>query len=226
MATAVVESSVTAETPTLQDLVDRLGGIPLSRILAKPAPGSATEADLLQVNGSKRRLCELVDGILVEKAMGLRESLLAGVILAMLREFVVPRNLGLVTGADGAVRLFPGLVRIPDVAFLSWSRVPEGRVPKEPIPQLAPDVVVEVLSRSNTKAEMQRKRQEYFEAGVEVVWQVDPEERTVAVYEKGQDQPRVYERTQTIECRDILTGFHLVLPELFSELDRSAGATK
>jgi len=226
MATAIGEPGLLVETETLQDLVERLGGIPLSRILAQPAPGLATEEDLLRENARKRRLCELVDGILVEKAMGLRESLLAGVILAMLREFVVPRNLGLVTGADGAVRLFPGLVRIPDVAFLSWSRVPEGRVPKEPIPQLAPDVAVEVLSRSNTKAEMHRKRKEYFEAGVEVVWQVDPEERNVSVYEKGQDQPRVYDRTQTIECRDFLTGFRLVLPELFSELDRSAGAPK
>jgi Uma2 family endonuclease len=225
MATAIGEPGLLVETETLQDLVERLGGIPLSRILAQPAPGLATEEDLLRENARKRRLCELVDGILVEKAMGLRESLLAGVILAMLREFVVPRNLGLVAGADGAVRLFPGLVRI-DVAFLSWSRVPEGRVPKEPIPQLAPDVAVEVLSRSNTKAEMHRKRKEYFEAGVEVVWQVDPEERNVSVYEKGQDQPRVYDRTQTIECRDFLTGFRLVLPELFSELDRSAGATK
>ena len=99
MATAVLESPVTAQTPTLQDLVDRLGGIPLSRILAKPAPGSATEADLLQESmASKRRLCELVDGVLVEKPMGLRESLLAGVILALLREFVVPRNLGFVSG--------------------------------------------------------------------------------------------------------------------------------
>ena len=226
MATAVLESPVTAQTPTLQDLVDRLGGIPLSRILARPAPGLATEADLLQENGGNRRLCELVDGTLVEKGMGLRESLLAGVILTMLREFVVPRNLGLVAGPDGTVRLFPGLVRVPDVAFVSWSRVPGGKVPQEAIPQLAPDLAVEVLSPSNTKAEMQRKRQEYFKAGVDVVWEVDPEERTVAVYERGQDQPRVYDRTQTIEGQYSLTGFQLVLPALFSELDRSAGATK
>jgi len=226
MATGAVESAVTVETPTLQDLVDRLGGIPLSRILARPAPGSATEADLLEVNDGKRRLCELVDGILVEKAMGLRESLLAGVILAMLRDFVIPRNLGFVSGEAGTMRLFQGLVRVPDVAFVSWSRVPEGRIPKEPMPQLAPDLAVEVLSLSNTKAEMHRKRKEYFEAGVEVVWEVDPEERTVAVYEKGQDQPRVYDRTQTIECRYSLTGFQLVLADLFSELDRSAGTTK
>ena len=105
--------------------MDRLGEIPLSRILARPAPGTATEADLIQVNDSKRRLCELVDGVLVEKAMGLRESLLAGASSwRCSRAFVVPRNLGLVAGADGAVRLFPGLVRIPDVAFISWQPDP------------------------------------------------------------------------------------------------------
>jgi len=222
MATAVDEPGLFVATETLEDLVERLGGIPLSRILARPAPGLATEEDLLRENAGKRRLCELVDGILVEKAMGLRESLLAGVILSMLRQFVVPRNLGLVTVADGAVRLFPGLVRSPDVAFLSWSRVPDGRVPTEPIPQLAPDLVVEVLSRSNTKAEMHRKRQEYFAAGVEVVWEVDPETRTVAVYQKGQDQPMVFDQTRTIECGGSLAGFHLVLADLFAELDRSA----
>ncbi len=124
------------------------------------------------------------------------------------------------------LRLFPGLVRVPDVAFVSWSRIPGGRVPQEPIPQLAPDLAIEVLSESNTKAEMRRKRRDFFAAGVDVVWEVDPEERTVAVYEKGQDQPRTYDRTHTIEGQYSLTGFQLVLPSLFSELDRSAGATK
>jgi Uma2 family endonuclease len=222
MATVAVESEVTVETPTLQDLVDRLGGIPLSRVLARPAPGSATEADLLQVNGSNRRLCELVEGVLVEKAMGLQESLLAGVILSLLRGFVIPRNLGLVAGPDGTIRLLQGLVRLPDVAFVSWDRIPGGRVPKEPIPSLAPNLAVEVLSTSNTMPEMNRKRREYFEAGVEVVWEVDPDERTVAVYQKGQDQPVVFDQTQTIECAGSLAGFHLVLADLFAELDRSA----
>src|SRR6266545_4033346 len=160
MAAVTLESPVTVETETLQDLVDRLGGIPLSRILARPAPGSATDKDLLEVNNSKRHLCELVDGVLVEKAMGLRESLLAVALAGLLRDFVIPRNLGLVTGADGTIRLFPGLVRAPDVAFTSWGRVPGRCVPEEPVPQLAPDLVVELLSASNTKAEMDRKRRE------------------------------------------------------------------
>ena len=192
MATVMEEPLASLETPTLQDVVDRLGGIPLSRILARPAPGTATEADLLAVNDRKLHLCELVDGVLVEKAMGLRESLLAGALIGLLRDFVIPRNLGLVTAPDGSIKLFAGLIRLPDVAFISWSRIPGGRVPEEPMPQLAPELVIEVLSKGNTKSEMRRKRREYFEAGVDVVWEVDPKKRAVHVYHRGQRQARSY----------------------------------
>src|SRR5947207_728351 len=113
---------------TLADLLEELGGIPPSRVLARPAPGTATEDDLLALD-KQHGLCELVDGVLVEKAMGYRESLLAVALAALLREFVNARNLGLVTGESGMMRLFPGLVRIPDVAFASWDRFPNGRVP-------------------------------------------------------------------------------------------------
>ena len=54
---------------------------------------------------------------------------------------------------------------------------PSGR-----IPQLAPDLVVEVLSKGNTKPEMARKLREYFEAGVRLVWMVDIRKRTVRVH--------------------------------------------
>ena len=74
-----------------------------------------------------------------------------------------------------SLRLFPGLVRIPDIAFVSWARIPGGRMPKEPIPDLVPDLAVEVLSPSNTPREMALKRRHYFEAGVRLVWIVDPE---------------------------------------------------
>src|SRR5262245_22829843 len=86
---------------TLADLQARLGGIPLHRIRFRPAPGTATEKDVLEVYRREKRLCELVDGTLVEKAMGFSESCLAGAILDHLRAYVKPRKLGLVTGADG-----------------------------------------------------------------------------------------------------------------------------
>jgi hypothetical protein len=55
---------------TLADLRRRLGGIPLERIWFHPAPGTATEKDVLEAEARENRLCELVDGTLVEKAMG------------------------------------------------------------------------------------------------------------------------------------------------------------
>ena len=150
--------------------------------------------------------------------MGLSESLLAGALIEVLRGFVRPRNLGLVTAPDGMVRLAAGLVRIPDVAFISWERLPNRRVPTEPIPDLAPDLAVEVLSVGNTPGEMARKRQEYFSAGVQVVWQVDPHMRTVEVF-AAPDQSTVLHETHILDGGTVLPGFTLPLPELFAALD-------
>ena len=136
-----------------------------------------------------------------------------------LREFVTPRKLGLVTGEGGMLRLFSGLVRIPDVAFISWARLPGGEVPDAPIPRLAPDLAVEVLSRSNTASEMRGKREEYFEAGVALVWMVDPEERRVTVFTAAEDSV-AYGLSDVLDGGTVLPGFSLALHNLFAELDR------
>jgi Uma2 family endonuclease len=203
---------------TLADLLEHLGGVDPGRVRAHPAPGTATERDVLTVQAQTGRLCELVDGVLVEKPTGLRESCLAAALIALLRGFVRPRNLGLVTAPDGMMRLAPQLVRIPDVAFLSWDRLPGRRVPDEPVPELAPDLAVEVLSESNTPAEMARKRQEYFNAGVRLVWFVDPDARTVEVY-TAPDQSTALNEGDTLDGGAVLPGFAVPLRELFAELD-------
>jgi Uma2 family endonuclease len=204
---------------TLDELVERLGGIPLSRILAQPAPGTATEVDLLEAERRYGRLYELVDGVLVEKTMGYRESILAGALIRILGNFVVAQNLGVVSGADGSIRLFPGLIRVPDVAFASWDCFPEGMIPEEPIPTLAPDLAVEVLSKSNTPAEMKRKRREYFDSGVRVVWEVNPKRCKVSVF-TPEGRIAVLDSSQRLDGGAILPGFVLELSELFGELDR------
>jgi hypothetical protein len=115
---------------TLADLVHALGDIPLERIRFRPPPGTATEADVLAAGEAPRkRLCELIDGVLVEKAVGYSELLLAAYLIALLDAFVRPRNLGLITAPDGTLRLWAGRVRIPDVAFTSWDRMPGRRRP-------------------------------------------------------------------------------------------------
>ncbi len=207
------------EVQTLADLLVSLGGIPPERVRVRPPLGAATEGDVIAVRSREKRLCELVDGVLVEKAMGFRESALAGVILALLREFVIPRNLGIVLGPDGMLRLQPGLVRIPDVAYLSWDRFPDGRYPSIPLPDVAPDLAVEVLSDSNTRAEMDRKYREYFASGVRVVWEVEPELRAVAVYVEPGDFTVSHE-DDVLDGGTVLPGFVLTVRDIFAELDR------
>ncbi len=211
--------SVGSSIDTLADLLERLGGVPLERIRFRPCPGTATEEDVLRIEEQENRLCELVEGVLVEKPMGFRESLLAAALVQYLREFVAIGNLGLVTGEGGMMRLFAGLVRIPDVAFVSWSRLPDGQVPDVPIPQLAPNLAVEVLSRSNTPKEMQGKREEYFAAGVALVWIVDPDERRVTVFTSPEDSV-AYSSSDVLDGGTVLPGFSLALGDLFAELDR------
>jgi Uma2 family endonuclease len=215
--TPVLATAATIDT--LADLLDRLGNIPLHRIRFRPAPGTATEEDLLELTSKNNRLYELVDGVLVEKPMAFRESVLALALGALLRAFVMPRNAGVISGADGTMRLFPGLVRIPDVAFASWDRFPDRRLPSARIPSLVPDLAAEVLSETNTPAEMDRKVREYFNAGVRLVWLIDPEARTVAVYTAA-DQFTVLSASDTLNGGDVLPGFTLSLQELFAELDR------
>jgi Uma2 family endonuclease len=203
--------------PTLGDLLDRLGGIPAERVRYFPLPGTATEQDVIDIEAHEDRLCELVDGVLVEKPMGYIESYLAIQIATKLTNFVDPNKRGIVTGESGMMRLFPGLVRIPDVAYVSRERLPGGRIPKEPIPSLAPDLAVEVLSESNTKREMDRKRGEYFQAGVRLLWMVDPGTRTITVYTTP-DQPVILHESDSLTGGAVLPGFTLDIKSLFAEL--------
>src|SRR5437763_15432401 len=82
---------------TLADLLKRLGGVPLDRIRFHPYPGSATVQDVIDVERREGILCELVAGVLLEKAMGFNESEMAVFLAGLLNGFVIPRNLGMVT---------------------------------------------------------------------------------------------------------------------------------
>src|SRR4051812_22962571 len=94
---------------TAADLFDRFGPIPLRRVRFDPEPGSATEEDVLEVHRREKRLCELVDGVLVEKTAGVQESYLALLIARRIGIYLDGTGLGIVLGADGMARLAPGL---------------------------------------------------------------------------------------------------------------------
>lgn len=195
---------------TLADLVEQIGSVPLSRIPLVPAPGTARDADVLLAWERDKRLYELVDGVLVEKPMGYYESWLATILIKLLGNFLDEHDLGIALGEAGTLRLAPGLVRIPDVSFISWERFPRRRLPKNPMPDLAPDLAVEILSAGNTEPEMARKLREYFASGTRLVWMVDPETRTARVFTSPTSFSVVPEDGE-LEGGDVLPGFRVSL---------------
>ena len=201
---------------TLGDLLKRLGGINPRRVRLTPSPSKATERDLIRVNERGDRIYELVEGALVEKVMGYGESSLTCRLIMYMGLFLEEHDFGVLSGESGGTRLMTGLVRMPDVSFVSWDRLPvRGQKPDEPILGVVPDLAVEVLSKGNTKREMLRKLKEYFLAGVRVVWFVDPRRATVTVY-TAPDQFVVLSVDQTLDGGDVLPGFTLALRDLFT----------
>src|SRR6185437_15510312 len=96
-----------------------LGDVPPERIVMDPAPGTATEADLILFAERDKRLCELVDGTLVEKSVGSWESLIAARIVTLLTNFANTMKLGAVFGEAGLMRMKSKRVRMPDESFIS-----------------------------------------------------------------------------------------------------------
>jgi len=167
---------------TAAKLVDHLG-VPPERIRIIPQPGSATVNDAMEFERETGRLCELVDGILVEKGMGYYESRLAIVLIGILERFLSENgDPGFLLGEAGMIWVEPGQMRMADVAYFSWDHFPNRLLPAGAVLDLTPDWAVEILSPSNTDAEMLRKRREYFNGGAKLVWQVDPVTRTVDVF--------------------------------------------
>jgi Uma2 family endonuclease len=217
--------SVLPSIMSMKDVWNHVGQVPMERIRMDPPPGFATEKDVIAIHNREERLCELVDGILVEKTTGWSESAVASRLASFLGLFIDKDELGFVTGPDAAIRLTPGLVRIPDAAFVSWKQLPKEFYPTEPIPDLAPWLAIEVLSESNTKAEMDLKLRDYFLNGVRLVWYIDPDKRTAQVYTAPDEMEELIE-ADSLDGGDILPGFTLPLAELFRYVEPKHGAKK
>jgi Uma2 family endonuclease len=214
----VMRNGTTTGGPiTLADILKRLGDVAPSRIRWNPRPGEATEKDLIEINGREDRLYELIDGILVEKVMAYPEASLATWLSFLLQSFLEKHDLGLLAGADATLRLWPGMVRLPDVSFVSWEKLPTRTIPQEPIPDLVPDLAVEVLSKSNKKAEMDLKLRHYFLSGVRLVWYIDPRKRQVRVY-TAPDQLVLFDEDGTLDGGDVLPGLALPVRQIFKRL--------
>src|SRR4051812_21334288 len=112
------------ERETFGSVLNRLGGIPPERVVLHPVPGTATVEDVIAARlGQRKRLYELIDGVMVEKkAVSFKEGILAGEILGQIRDYLKTNRLGFVTPGDSQIEFRIGLVRIPDVSYIPWTR--------------------------------------------------------------------------------------------------------
>ncbi|HEX3149529.1 MAG TPA: Uma2 family endonuclease [Gemmataceae bacterium] len=212
--------SLPAVTDTVADLIRRLGDIAPERILLNPPLGTATEEDVIRwLDGPDKRMVELIDGVLVEKPVGAKESILAIEVAFHLRLYCRKHDAGLVFGADSPFRLRLGLVRYPDVSFVSWDQVPGDEFPDNPIAKQIPDLAVEVLSPSNTFAEIELKLDHYFEVGVRQAWVINPKKRSASIY-TSRHRVREIGVDGEFTGSKILPGFRLMLREVFAAASR------
>jgi len=129
--------------------------------------------------------------------------------------FIREHRLGRVSGAETGFQIGrnPDTVRAPDVAWVRTDRVPSGPTPG--FFQGSPDLAVEVLSPGDRAGEVLDKVQQWLDAGCRAVWLIDPQRRTVAVYDAGQHQV-LRSDTDELIGGDLLPGFRLPLADIFS----------
>jgi Uma2 family endonuclease len=124
------------------------------------------------------------------------------------------RGLGEVRGEVGIVlRRNPDRVVGADAAFILAASLPIHRS-SEGYLETIPELVVEVRSPNDTRPEIAGKNQEYFDAGVQVVWLIDPSTRTVSAC-NADGSVQLFRDGDTLTC-PLLPGFGVAVALLFS----------
>jgi Uma2 family endonuclease len=110
--------------------------------------------------------------------------------------------------------------RAPDISFVPKSRLAAlGFKPKEKrfFPG-APDLAVEILSPSNTRAEIDERLRDFFSSGTQLAWIIDPESESVEIC-RSLTQRKLLGPGAFLEGEDVLPGFRYPIANLFKEWD-------
>ena len=171
---------------------------------------AATEEDLR--NAPDDGIYELVDGEIRMSPGGGRHGVTSMALIALLGPLVKERGLGHVVGPDTGHRLPGGNVRCPDVSFIASGRFPDEKPPDDFV-DLAPDLAVEVISPRDRPRHILDKVGEYLEAGVRLVWVIDPQNSSAVVYRSLIDV-REIGPDDYLEGGDVVPGFRCQLREI------------
>ena len=158
---------------------------------------------------------ELVNGeIRVMSPSGSESGAVSAKFLIRRGGWVDDRRLGQIFDSSTGFRL-PNKtkdVRSPDVSFVRAERL--RQVPKG-YAELAPDLMVEVRSPSDSLTKLREKIQDFLAVGTEVGLLVDPDSRSVEVYRPGQSAPQVLRDGDMLTVPDLLPGWSVAVADLW-----------
>ena len=125
------------------------------------------------------------------------------------------KKLGIIFDSSTCFKLPKGSNRSPDVAYIQKERW-DNLTPEEKVkfPPIAPDFVLELMSKTDSLKDLQEKMEEYIDNGVKLGWLINPEKKEVEIYRQGQKK-EVLDNPKTISGEDILPDFTLDLTEIF-----------
>lgn len=164
----------------------------------------------------ERRL-EIIDGVLKEKPpMGLFANILASFLATSINGFAIPKRLGMAINETTYQREATNSRR-PDVSYYEIAKFPslEILLQDPPVFDREPNLAIEVVSPSNTIAEMDDRIAHFFKTGVELVWVIHPQSQQVHVYQSTKDCT-ILEIGDTLDGGKVLPGYSLPLTELFN----------
>ncbi len=192
----------------------------MSAILPPPPPPSPPPPALMTADEFYERYpdhhVELVKGVVKEVAMpGGEHGAVTAALVYFLSDHVRKHDVGRVICNDTYIITGrgPDSVRGLDAGYISFVRLPRGRLPRGLLP-VAPELAAEVRSPSDLWTELFAKAEEYFATGVAVVVLIDPVRRMVAVCRPGPVQQDLTE-ADTLAIPDILPGFSVPVARLF-----------
>jgi len=160
---------------------------------------------------------EIVKGKIVPMApTGYTHGEIESNFTVVLKGFVRQHHLGKVMGGEVGIytQRGPDTVRGADVLFISNERY--AMVQATAFLDVAPDLIVEVMSPDDRWNRVMEKLTEYFEIGVKLVWIADPETQTVYAYRSLTDVQR-FSKGQQLSGGDVLPGFSVSVAELFTD---------
>jgi Uma2 family endonuclease len=177
-----------------------------------------TDEEFMALSRDRHRF-EIVNGELVDRdKLGAKHSYIAFMLIYALFAVVRSQKLGALFNSSTAFKMKNGNKRASDISFFAKERLQGMEDLPDGFLEGGPDLAIEVLSPTNTIAEIEGKIAEYFENGSRLVWVIYPNSQYVLVYRSAQEPDRLLKSSDSLDGEEVVPGFTFVVGNLFQKL--------